>query len=72
MDERTIVSTDEQVSVGAGGAIVAALNVSAPVFRVGGREEELCAAARAAAADLGAALANGGGELPAAAGAEGR
>jgi len=41
----------------AGGAIVGALNVSAPAFRVEGHEDELCAAVVAAAADLGAALA---------------
>ena len=41
----------------AGGAIVGALNVSAPSFRVEGQEDDLCAAVLAAAADLGAALA---------------
>ena len=50
----------------AGGTIVGALNVSAPIFRVEGREEELCTAVQAASADLGAALANGEPELPAA------
>jgi IclR family KDG regulon transcriptional repressor len=40
-----------------GGAIVGALNVSAPSFRVEGQEEDLCAAVVAAAADLGRALA---------------
>jgi DNA-binding IclR family transcriptional regulator len=55
----------------AGGTVVGALNVSAPIFRVEGREEDLCAAVKAASADLGAALANGDPGLPAAAGAEG-
>jgi IclR family KDG regulon transcriptional repressor len=40
-----------------GGAIVGALNVSAPSFRVEGQEEDLCAAVLAAAGDLGRALA---------------
>ncbi len=42
----------------AGGSIVGALNVSAPTFRVDGREEDLCRAVLAAAADLRAALAS--------------
>ncbi len=41
------------------GAIVAALNVSAPKFRVEGREQELIDAVRASAADLTAALTAG-------------
>jgi DNA-binding IclR family transcriptional regulator len=49
------------------GTIVGALNVSAPIFRVEGREDELCAAVKDASADLGAALsANGASEQPAA------
>jgi DNA-binding IclR family transcriptional regulator len=50
----------------AGGTIVGALNVSAPIFRIEGREEELCAAVRSAAADLAEALANGREDVPAA------
>ena len=41
----------------AGGAIVGALNVSAPAFRVDGHEDELCGAVIATAADLTSALA---------------
>jgi DNA-binding IclR family transcriptional regulator len=50
----------------ASGTIVGALNVSAPSFRVQGREEELCTAVQAASADLAGALANGGEDVPAA------
>jgi hypothetical protein len=49
-----------------GGAIVAAVNVSAPAFRVSGRIDEIVAAVCAAASDVSQALAARGGEAAAA------
>jgi DNA-binding IclR family transcriptional regulator len=55
------------------GAIVGVLNVSAPKFRVDGREQEIVAAVLAAAADVSQALAvDAPGAAPALVGADGR